>query len=124
MNGIKLSTSPPYHAATNGAAENAVKSFKNAINKMLNDKFNKGTSFDTLVNRYLFNYRNSPHCTTGVSPAQRMFGRKIRTRLDVAFENKNNSKNNESKNKGRNIKFKEGEIVYVRDHRNPNKKSG
>lgn len=38
QNRIVFYTSPPFHPATNGAAENAVKSFKRGIQKALKDK--------------------------------------------------------------------------------------
>ncbi|KAF2883623.1 hypothetical protein ILUMI_22557 [Ignelater luminosus] len=41
MNGILHRTSSPYHPATNGAAENAVKTFKLAFKKLLLDDCNK-----------------------------------------------------------------------------------
>ncbi|GFO47138.1 polyprotein [Plakobranchus ocellatus] len=34
--------------------------------------------------RFLFAYRNSPHSTTGETPASLMFGRRLRTRLDIS----------------------------------------
>ncbi|XP_060863495.1 uncharacterized protein K02A2.6-like [Metopolophium dirhodum] len=44
QNGIVFYTSPPFHPATNGAAENAVKSFKRGIHKPLKDKNNKNVT--------------------------------------------------------------------------------
>ena len=35
------------------------------------------------IDRFLFNYRLTPHSTTGVSPAELMFGRRLRSRLDL-----------------------------------------
>jgi len=34
-NGIKIVTSPPFHPSANGAAENAVKSFKSCLLKLM-----------------------------------------------------------------------------------------
>lgn len=116
--------SPPFHPASNGFAENAVKSFKAGLSKALKDRANDGVSFETLVNRYLFSYRNSVHVTTGVSPAELMFQRKLRTRLDLLIsKNVNNYKEIERNVKGKREEiFREGDIVYCRDYRNPNKK--
>jgi len=61
INSIQRITSPPYHPATNGAAENAVESFKNAMLKALKDPQNSHISIDTLVSRYLMSYRSTSH---------------------------------------------------------------
>ena len=49
--------------------------------------------------------RSLPHLTTGVSPAELLFGRKIRTRLpelrDVQVELEVRDRDNEQKNKGK-----------------------
>ncbi|XP_008190241.1 uncharacterized protein K02A2.6-like [Acyrthosiphon pisum] len=124
QNGIVFYTSPPFHPATNGAAENAVKSFKRGINKALKDKINKGVTVSTLINRYLFMYRNSPHWTTNECPAKLMFGRKLKTRLDFLRHSKIKTNTESYKNKTiRNEVFKEGDVVYARDFSNPNKKN-
>ncbi|CAG4957134.1 unnamed protein product [Colias eurytheme] len=83
-NGVKHVTIAPYHPASNGQAENTVKTFKRSIQVILNEGSSK-MLVDKLY-EYLFNYRNSAHCTTGVSPAELMFGRKLRCRLDLLCE--------------------------------------
>jgi len=124
QNGIVFYTSPSFHPVTNGAAENAVKSFKIGIQKALKDKKNKDVTVSTLINRYLFMYRNSPHWTTNECPAKLMFGRKLKTRLDFLKYSKIKSNTEIYKNKKfRKEVFKEGDIVYARDFSNPNKKN-
>ncbi|XP_022165223.1 uncharacterized protein K02A2.6-like, partial [Myzus persicae] len=113
------SSSPPYHPATNGSAENAVKSLKNSILKAVKDKTNKNVSLNTLIQRYLLTYRNTPHWITGESPSYRMFGSKIKTRLDRLCIPK---ETNKYVKRFRKVYFKEGDIVYARDYSNPNKK--
>lgn len=51
------------------------------------------------VQQILFNYRTAPHSVLGVSPAKRMFNRKLRTRLAIS------SKTNRSKADNGNKKF-------------------
>lgn len=72
-NGIRHITSAPYHPATNGLAERAVQTFKNALKKATPG------DIETALSRFLFHYRNTPHSTTGVSPAELLLGRKPRT---------------------------------------------
>lgn len=110
---IRFVTSPPYHPATNGSAENAVRSLKNGILKAKKDKINKNVTLNTLIQRPLLTYRNTPHWITGESPSYRMFGRKIKTRLDQLCIPK--EKNNYIK-RFRKVYFKEGDIVYARDY--------
>ncbi|KAM3957941.1 uncharacterized protein ACR2FA_008084 [Aphomia sociella] len=68
----------PYHPASNGAAESAVKICKRAINKALKQNLN----VDTVLCRFLLAYRNTEHATTGDSPANILQGRRLRMRLD------------------------------------------
>jgi len=76
-NGIKHTLSPPYHPASNGLAERAVQIFKQGLKKM-----QEGTLSDRIA-RFLFTYRNTPQTTTGMSPAELLFGRRLRSRLDL-----------------------------------------
>ena len=76
-NGIRHTLSPPYHPASNGLAERAVQIFKQGLNKT-----QEGTLSDRLA-RFLFSYRNTPQSTTGVSPAELLLGRRLRSRLDL-----------------------------------------
>ena len=78
--GIRHTTTAVYHAASNGLAERAVRTFKEFLKK-------SSEPVDLAIDRFLFNYRVTPHSTTGVSPAELMFGRKVRTRLDLLRPN-------------------------------------
>ena len=90
MNGIRHATIPVGHPATNGQAENGVKICKLALKKALHSQSTLA-SLDQKLESFLLDYRNSIHGTTGVSPAELMFGRKIRSRFDIINPFKKNS---------------------------------
>eukprot|EP00731_Ephydatia_muelleri_P004932 Em0002g1108a len=77
-NGIRHVRVAPYHPSSNGEAERFVKTFKRAFSAMGNEK-------DPVrrLQQFLFSYRNTPHSTTGVSPAELLVGRQLRGRLDL-----------------------------------------
>ena len=77
QNGINHVKTVPYHPASNGLAERAVKTFKSALKRL-----NTGT-LQSRVNDFLFKYRITPHTTTGTSPAQLLFGRQLRSQLGL-----------------------------------------
>lgn len=79
LNGIKHSAVAPYHPASNGAAENAVKTVKRVLKKACLE----GVDDETALSKFLFMYRNSEQSTTGREPAVAMFGRRLRGRLDL-----------------------------------------
>ncbi|XP_064875144.1 uncharacterized protein K02A2.6-like [Oncorhynchus nerka] len=69
VNGIKHSTSAPYHPATNGLAERFVQTLKQGLRAAKRDE---GT-LQTKLAKFLASYRNTPHATTNESPAALMF---------------------------------------------------
>ena len=76
-NAIRHVLVAPYHPASNGLAERAVRIIKDGLKKM-----SEGTLSDRVA-RFLFQYRNIPHSTTGMIPAELLMGRKLRSRLDL-----------------------------------------
>ena len=78
-NGVKLVHSAPYHPSTNGLAQRAVQSFKQAIKRI------PGASVQERLSKYLFKYRITPHTTTGISPAEMLMGRRPRSKLDLLY---------------------------------------
>ena len=77
-NGIKQVFSPPYHPQSNGEAERFVRSFKQGMKKMQGKE-----SQNHCLQEFLLTYRTTPHSTTNKTPSEMMFGRRIRTRLDL-----------------------------------------
>ena len=78
--GVRHITTAVYKPSTNGLAEKMVQTFKKALRTSNSD-------IQLTIDRFLFNYRLTPHSTTGVSPAELMFGRRIRSRLDLLWPN-------------------------------------
>ncbi|XP_046408462.1 uncharacterized protein LOC124172976 [Ischnura elegans] len=116
----KLRLFAPYHPSTNGAAENCVQTFKEALHRLLGDVRQAGLSMCSLVSKYLFSYRTTPHCATNETPAKLMFGREPKTRLSflsASFVAKNNRKQIDYHHGQSNINFNVGEVVYVKDYR-------
>lgn len=75
-NGVRHVTSPPFSPHSNGLAEKAVHTLKLGLSR-------QGVgSLTTRIARFLFRYRIMPHSVTGKSPAEMLFGRRMRTQLD------------------------------------------
>lgn len=71
----------PYHPSTNGQAERAVQTVKNALKAMNTTR----STIQENMNEFLRQYRLAPHNTTGQSPAQLFLGRLPRSRLNLVF---------------------------------------
>ena len=76
-NGIKHVTSSPYHPSTNGLAERCVQTMKLGI------KRTKGESLQERLSKFLFDYRITPHSTTGVAPCELLMKHRLRSRFDL-----------------------------------------
>ncbi|XP_046443918.1 uncharacterized protein K02A2.6-like [Daphnia pulex] len=79
VNGIVHHRGAPYHPQTNGLAERAVQSVKKALHKMRDQP---GT-FDDKLQCFLTSYRNTPHKSTGKTPAEVLLGRQNRGKFDL-----------------------------------------
>ena len=121
-NGIRHITSAPHHPATNGLAERTVQAFKQALRSM--DQSSKPVK--EKLTKFLIVYRNTPHSTTGVSPAQLLLGRPLCTRLDLVRPNLNHKMVNQqhqqsiraANEKGRQChQLEVGDSVMSRDYR-------
>ena len=116
-NGIRHIFSAPYHPATNGAAERLVQSFKSALKASKHEK----ASIQTKLDQFLSKYRISPQATTGESLAKLMFGRNVRTRLDLLrpeLQQKVAQKQQVQTQRGGKMReFVQGQTVQCRDYR-------
>ncbi|XP_037822131.1 uncharacterized protein K02A2.6-like [Lucilia sericata] len=102
MNNIKHILTAPGHPSTNGQAENI----------------------------FLIDYRNTPHCSTGESPAKLLLGRSLKTRFDILRPPLVKEKIKECQEKSvllhkgkRSFQFSEGEKVLIRNYKDCNKPS-
>lgn len=127
QNGIKHVLTAPGHPSTNGQAENFVKTFKHSFLKMIETQ--KG-DVDSIVNKFLFDYRITKHCTTNETPMKLMLGREVKSRFSLmrppivsdVIKDKQRITVKNFKGK-RNKTFSEGQKVYARKYKNPNKAS-
>ena len=76
-NGIHHVTSAPYHPSTNGLAERGVQALKNGL------KRTAGANIQEKLSKVLFDYRITPHSTTGIAPSELLMKRRLRSRLDL-----------------------------------------
>lgn len=129
-NCIKHILTPPYHPQSNGAAENMVGIFKDKMKKILDNTPNIIQAYC----KFLLDYRNTIHCTTGKSPAELHMNRKLNSKFDLIIKqfNKEPYINNNldvrtkvelSQNKTkkifggkRNVNFKIGDTVLARNY--------
>ncbi|CAK1582126.1 unnamed protein product [Parnassius mnemosyne] len=121
-NGIEQIFSAPYHPASNGAAEIAVKMCKRNIKKAIKCR----TDIHTSLYRFLLAYRNTPHYTTGESPAKMCIGCNLRMRLDCLKPDqkelvKARQKRAETSAEGAIRQFAAGEKIWFRNYRGVDK---
>lgn len=122
-NGVRHSFSPPYHPATNGAAENFVGTFKDKVTKIVKG----GKTVEYAINLFLFDYRTIEHSTTGRSPAWMLYKREMRTRFDLLKPNVRDTVEKKQllqvkqRSARRTIEFQVGEEVFVDDHKKGNR---
>ncbi|XP_023192425.1 uncharacterized protein K02A2.6-like [Xiphophorus maculatus] len=116
-NGIQHVTSAPFHPASNGLAERAVQTLKQGLKKT------NGDTLETRLARFLFNYRITPQCTTGLSPAELLMSQRLRSSLDLLLPDiKAKVRKKQEKQKGYHDNhskwrsFSPGDEVYVRNY--------
>ena len=121
-NGIHHMKTSPYHPSSNGLAERAVKTFKEEMKKCDN---HDRESIECGLARMLFHYRITPHSTTGISPSELLYGRRIRSHLDLIQPNlsshveaKQGAQNKHHDCHSRDCTFQIGDAVFVKNFGN------
>ncbi|MES9882797.1 MAG: RNase H-like domain-containing protein [Sedimenticola sp.] len=76
-NGIKHSRVLPYWPRANGLVERFNKSLNKSIRASVLQKLNWRVEMD----KFLLQYRATPHCTTNISPAELLYNRQIVTKV-------------------------------------------
>ena len=107
-NEIRHLRSAPYHPASNGIVERAVRTFKEGMRRL-----NSG-SMNTRLSRFLFRYRITPLTASGQSPAELMWGRRLRSPLDLLVPTSAGQSSPEAPVGTR--QFAVGESVYIRNY--------
>uniref|UniRef100_A0A1Y1K6Q2 RNA-directed DNA polymerase n=1 Tax=Photinus pyralis TaxID=7054 RepID=A0A1Y1K6Q2_PHOPY len=121
-NGIVHIKTAPYHAASNGAAENSVRTFKNCLKKLIAENI----PLKQAVSRILLAYRSNVHITRNKTPAELQIGRKLRIRLDQIKPNSRNvTESRREKQKlffrgNRRLNLNINDVVMVKDYRGNN----
>ena len=112
-NGIRHVTSSPCHPSSNGLAEHAVQTMKDGLKKLVSG------SLETKLARFLFKHRLTPQTVRGVSPAELMFGRPLRSQLDLPQPDIHTRVQGQGQQKSdhdchaRSREFKCGDLVHV-----------
>ena len=72
---------------------------------------------ETRLSQFLFKYRITPHSSTGVSPAELIFGRTLRSRLDLIYSDIGRKMNQQKvNNHGHHLRtFQPDDKVYSRN---------
>ena len=114
-NGVKHILSAPYHPSSNGEAERFVRSFKRGM------KHNTGrVSKNHTLQEFLLSYRTTPHTLTGKTPSEMVFGRRVRTRMDLVRPNLKEKISRQSRGVLTPKGFDVGDTVLARDYRGRN----
>ena len=94
--------------STYGLAERFVQTVKKALKKMKNEP----GSLQSKLSKFLFNYRNTPHPSTGEPPAVLIIGRLLHSHLDLLRPEADSRSSDVVP-----VAFKQQQTVMVRDYR-------
>jgi hypothetical protein len=105
-NGIQHLLTPTYSPQSNGQAERFVDTFKHF--------WMKNSRTPQWLNKWLLDYRSTPHKTTGKTPSELMFNRQIRTLHDLL---RPNGIVLAEGREGKKVQFNEPDYDYVKPKR-------
>ena len=88
QNGIQHDRITPLWPQTNSQAESFMKPITNAIKSAYCEQKN----WKKELYRFLLNYRSTPHCSTGYSPAELLYNRKINNKFPQQAPDLSNSR--------------------------------
>ncbi|XP_031574959.1 uncharacterized protein K02A2.6-like [Actinia tenebrosa] len=111
QNGIEHRRSTPYWPQANGEVERQNRS----LLKAMKIAKSQGKDWRQEINTYLLAYRTTPHSTTGTSPAELMFGRKIHSKIPD-IRRINSETYQEVRDKDAEMKQKNKDYVDVKRH--------
>lgn len=120
-NGVKFTLTPPYHPASNGAAERVVQEVKKSLQRQVMAS-KEVISLQHKLDNFLFAYRNTPNTITGLTPSELFLQWKPRTKLTLLKPNllvdidkkKDQQKKAADSHRGVSRSFVEGEKVLVK----------
>ncbi|XP_055529473.1 uncharacterized protein K02A2.6-like [Wyeomyia smithii] len=112
MNGIEHTTTAPFHPQSNGQAERFVDTFKRGIKKI---REGEGPIQEAL-DLFLLKYRSTPNPAVvgGVSPSEAMFGRRIRTNLELLRPPTDRQQAEQEEDQQKPRSFNKKDPVYVK----------
>ena len=125
QNGVKFTRVPPYHPASNGAAELSVQIAKKVLTKQVLDGKANSLSLEHRLANFIILNRSKPHTVTGQSPAELFLGRQIRNCFTLLKPNLNRAvddqqlrqKEHHDEGRVKRREFKLTEVVLVSNWR-------
>ena len=125
QNGVTFTRVPPYHPASNGAAELSAQTAKKVLTKQVLDGKANSLSLEHRLANFIILNRSKPHTVTGQSPAELFLGRQIRNCFTLLKPNLNRAvddqqlrqKEHHDEGRVKRREFKLTEVVLVSNWR-------
>ena len=125
QNGVNFTRVPPYHPASNGAAELSAQTAKKVLTKQVLDGKANSLSLEHKLANFIILNRSKPHTVTGQSPAELFLGRQIRNCFTLLKPNLNRAvddqqlrqKEHHDEGRVKRREFKLTEVVLVSNWR-------